>query len=194
MNSNLKIELLFPTPVLRNRVERKFTHDELELVKQISLHTYKNDGNNISNNDQILEHPTFVGLKEIITSHLELYIQSVYKPKHNLTPYITKSWLNYTKPGGFQQEHYHAGSFLSGVLYINAVKDNDEIAFRDDTKEWIAIEPKTVDNLNAKTWWFGVETGDIIIFPSNLMHRVDVTKSNETRISLAFNSFLKGRT
>jgi predicted 2-oxoglutarate/Fe(II)-dependent dioxygenase YbiX len=45
---------------------------------------------------------------------------------------------------------------------------------------------------NSDTWWLGVKTYDIVLFPSNLTHSVDSVTSDETRISLAFNSFIKG--
>lgn len=37
-----------------------------------------------------------------------------------------------------------------------------------------------------------VKEGMIIIFPSNLKHSVDKVKEDKTRISLSFNSFVKG--
>ena len=37
-----------------------------------------------------------------------------------------------------------------------------------------------------------VKTGDIVLFPSNLMHSVPKTEHDHTRVSLAFNSFWEG--
>jgi hypothetical protein len=37
-----------------------------------------------------------------------------------------------------------------------------------------------------------VETYDLILFPSALQHLVSSTTNPETRVSLAFNSFIKG--
>jgi hypothetical protein len=37
-----------------------------------------------------------------------------------------------------------------------------------------------------------VGTGDLLLFPSSLMHMVDNTVSKDTRISLSFNTFPVG--
>ena len=39
---------------------------------------------------------------------------------------------------------------------------------------------------------FSVGTCDLVLFPSSLAHMVEQTESQDTRISLSFNTFLKG--
>jgi hypothetical protein len=39
---------------------------------------------------------------------------------------------------------------------------------------------------------FPVKTGSILLFPSSTTHRVEIKKGLNTRISLAFNVFIKG--
>jgi ectoine hydroxylase-related dioxygenase (phytanoyl-CoA dioxygenase family) len=56
--------------------------------------------------------------------------------------------------------------------------------FKFDIKEW--------NSFNSSSWWFPVKTGDIVIFPSSLIHSVETKQGNNTRISLAFNVFIKG--
>ena len=46
--------------------------------------------------------------------------------------------------------------------------------------------------MNSDSWWFNVKSGKIIIFPSSLTHHVDNVIADDTRISIAFNSFIKG--
>ena len=46
---------------------------------------------------------------------------------------------------------------------------------------------------NATSWWYPVQTGDVILFPSTLNHGVDKKKGTNTRISLSFNTFIKGK-
>ncbi len=45
---------------------------------------------------------------------------------------------------------------------------------------------------NSSSWWFPVEIGQLIMFPSSTTHQVDNKKGSNTRISLAFNTFYKG--
>ena len=47
--------------------------------------------------------------------------------------------------------------------------------------------------MNSEAWWFQVKTGDIILFPSSLTHMVENKEGANTRISLAFNVFIKGK-
>ena len=59
------------------------------------------------------------------------------------------------------------------------------------------ISPEINENkynpYNSGSWFFPVETGKIIMFPSSTTHQVDNKKGYNTRISLAFNTFLKGK-
>ena len=41
-------------------------------------------------------------------------------------------------------------------------------------------------------WWIPVKSGDILFFPSYLNHSVETKQDNNLRISLAFNTFVKG--
>ena len=45
---------------------------------------------------------------------------------------------------------------------------------------------------NSDTWFFPVKTGDLIMFPSSTTHQVETKQGNNTRISLAFNTFISG--
>ena len=45
---------------------------------------------------------------------------------------------------------------------------------------------------NSDTWFFPVQTGNLFIFPSSTIHQVETKKGDNTRISLAFNTFYKG--
>ena len=46
---------------------------------------------------------------------------------------------------------------------------------------------------NSRSWFFPVETNQIILFPSSTTHSVGQKKGNNTRLSLAFNVFIKGK-
>lgn len=189
---NTTLELIFPTPVMFGEMERDFTESELNFVKDNSYKIYQNMGNTTSLNTYILDEPELKELKEFCLEYLNKYITEVYRPKYNVKPYITQSWLNWTKPGEYHHTHEHPNSFVSGVLYINAKKDEDKIKFHKPNYQQLYIETNDYVASNSKTWWFNVKTGDIVLFPSGLTHNVETVTSNETRISLAFNTFLKG--
>jgi uncharacterized protein (TIGR02466 family) len=186
------LQLLFPIPVVFNYLNRDFTKEELDFVQENFKKKYRNVGNNTSDNTFILDEPQFKNLKDLIQEHIESYISLIYKPKSNVTPYITQSWLNWTEPGEYHHMHKHRNSLISGVLYIDAVEDLDKIVFYKDVYDQFDIQSKTYDECNSTRWWFSIKKGKIVLFPSTLLHGVDNVESNKTRISLAFNAFIKG--
>ena len=186
------IELLFPTPVMFNQLDRKFTKEELIFVDKHSKKTNKNVGNVTSNNNYILNEPEFADLKKIITVHLNEYLKKIVKPVYKTEVYVTQSWLNYTNKGEFHHKHEHPNSYLSGCLYIQTDETKDKITFHKSGYQQIQIPTENYDMMNSDSWWFNVKSGKIIIFPSSLTHHVDNVIADDTRISIAFNSFIKG--
>ena len=118
-------------------------------------------------------------------------MRNVYDPKNDLELTITESWINYTSPGEFHHLHYHPNSFISGVFYFKTIPD-DSIVFVKTVKGMFEIEPNNYNYLNSDSWALPVKTGDLLLFPSTLQHQVDKNKSNDVRISLSFNTFIKG--
>ena len=72
------------------------------------------------------------------------------------------------------------------------VQEHDKIKFFNDKYSTIKLEIKDWNMWNSESWWFPVKTGDIILFPSSLTHMVETKQGDNTRISLAFNVFIKG--
>ena len=188
------IELLFPIPVMFNNIDRDFTKDELNFIRlhSTSDKTNRNVGNVTSNNNYILNEPEMVDLKKIITSFINDYVKRVYKPKFSAKAFVTQSWLNYTKKGEFHHKHEHPNSFISGVLYIYTDSSKDKITFYRSGYKQLQLATDTFDIYNSDSWRFNVKTGGVVMFPSSLTHNVENVTANETRISLAFNSFIKG--
>ena len=185
-------ELLFPTPVMFNSIGRDFTKVELAYIESHSISTRRNDSNVSSNNNYILNEPKMANLNKFVTNQLNEYVKRVYKPKYPAEVFITQSWLNWTKKGESHHKHTHPNSFISGVLYIATDSTKDTITFYNSDYKQLQLAPKTFDILNSTSWWFSVKTGDIVMFPSSLTHNVENVIADDVRVSLAFNSFIKG--
>lgn len=185
-------QLLFPTPVMFNKVGRDFTKEELDYIKSHSSATYHNDGNVTSVNNYILNEPEMADLNKFVTDQLNEYLKQVYKPKYPAEVFITQSWLNWTKKGEFHHKHAHPNSFISGVLYIATDLTKDKITFYNSGYKQLQIATYHYDILNSDSWWVNVKTGDIVMFPSSLTHNVENVIADDVRVSLAFNSFIKG--
>ena len=192
--SSHEIVGIFPTPILIKEFSRNFTQKELAFLKKYSSDTIDNVGNTRTRQSYILEEDVLSDIKKECLNTLDLYIKNIYNPENELTPYITQSWLNYTKEKQYHHLHTHQNSFISGILYIDADPANDSVSFyRNNLNNFIRIYPKEFNHFNNESMRFSVKSGLIIIFPSNLTHSVEEKNGNNTRISLAFNSMFKGK-
>ena len=188
------INHIFPTPVYITEIDREFTKQELNFVKEQKKHCSKNTGNINTKDNYILNRKEFKNIKKFLNKHCKNYLDTVICPKNNLELYITQSWLNYTEADQYHHKHEHPNSVISGVLYFDSDIKNDKILFSKSTEQQIKpIIDNTKFNLsNSETWFFPVETGRLIMFPSSTIHSVEIKKGKNTRISLAFNTFYKG--
>jgi len=188
-----EIAEIFPTAVMVTEFGRDFTEEELNYFKQISNSTVENVGNLRSKYSYVLEEEPLKDIKKICLEAINSYMNDVYNPENKLTPYITQSWLNFTETEGYHHSHSHPNSFISGILYINADHANDTVSFYKDRTNIIKLYPKQFNKFNSDSIKLAVKTGLIVIFPSDLTHDVKSKKGNNTRTSLAFNSFFKGK-
>ena len=189
------IQSIFPTPIYFANIGREFSKKEIDFVKEQKNYTHNNEGNITSNNNYLLKKTEFKNINKILKQHCQKYLDTIICPKDKLKLYITQSWLNYTNVNQYHHKHEHPNSVVSVVLYFDSDIKNDKILFT-NSKGYQQISPiiddKKFNLWNSTTWFFPVKTGDLIMFPSSTTHQVDVKKGKNTRISLAFNTFIKG--
>ena len=106
---------------------------------------------------------------------------------------LKEMWVNVLDTGGRQAMHNHANSFISGVIYLTPTHPDSrtvfmkapggtEFSFKHDhaavktgpynADKWISPQPSP---------------GDVVLFPSYLMHAVP-TNPGDRRITMAFNA------
>jgi len=182
-----QIENIFPK-ILFIRKEKDASWTTPEFIKQcLGLEYRKNgDHNWATTNAYVLDLPDFKELKDAIQDELDKIIEEYYQKNIKETQlYITQSWINVNDDGDSHPPHCHPNSILSGVVYID-VAENDCIDFvdqRHDTR--VALE-------GTPTYTQPVEQGDIVMFDSQIHHHVVASNRDKKRISLAFNTFVKG--
>jgi uncharacterized protein (TIGR02466 family) len=182
---------LFPTPVITCNIDRPFTKQEIDCVQYHKQHTYKNTANITSLNTSILKN-NFPEVNKFIKTGIDYYVNNIICPDNELEFYVTQSWLNYTEPGQSHHKHAHLNSIISGVFYFHAEEGVDKIHFENDYYRQISIPAKQWNTFNSVSWWIPVKSGELVLFPSSLVHMVEPTKSHNTRISLSFNVFVRG--
>ena len=188
------IHRLFGVPVYATQLNREFSFEEMEEINKHQNKSVKNVSNYSSTNNYILNEKIFINLKNDLDIIVKDYFDKIIKPQEKtITPYITQSWLNYTREKEFHHIHSHPISIVSGVLYIKCDAQNDMIEFYDTIPNQFQIPPKEFTQYNSKRWWFNVAEKDLLLFPSSTSHSVQIKKENNLRISLAFNVFVKGK-
>ena len=106
---------------------------------------------------------------------------------------LKEMWVNVLDTGGRQAMHNHANSFISGVVYLTPTHPGSqtvfmkspggsEFMFRNDH------QGMTPNQFSADKWISPApEPGDLVLFPSYLMHAVPPNQG-ERRITLSFNA------
>tara|TARA_Y100001951_G_C11193861_1_gene213125 strand:+ start:68 stop:700 length:633 start_codon:yes stop_codon:yes gene_type:complete len=189
---------LFPTPATITNIGRSFTKDEMRCIslvpmekdEKIRMQNHRSKDGYLFDNDFVNE-----GLKDIknfCEQQLKNYLEEIEGVDTDLAGVrITQSWLNKNKPSEHHPPHFHLNSYLSGVLYFKCLP-NDHININKTHRSYNNIEfpLKKITIWNATSISQNVTEGDLIIFPSWIMHYVDVNDTEDKeRISLAFNTF-----
>jgi len=186
------IQGLFPIPLGHYNLDRNLNLEEINFIKD----SYKNKKsigtNNVSTDSYILNNPSMILIKEFIESCLDLFLQEVDPISENSKIYITQSWLTFTDSGQSHHVHNHPNSYLSGVLYLEVDPKEDKLYFVNPHIRDLVVTKKQYTAFNSDEWSIPVTNGKLIIFPSNINHYVKEYNKDKTRISLAFNTFIKG--
>lgn len=177
---------IFPTPIYRNEINRGFTEEEKQVWQNCEWH--KSIGNSTSSDVYILDR--LPDLKAAVMSCIGEYWEDVITTVNSVSPKLTQSWLNRTCVGEHHHRHNHSNSLISGVLYLEA--NNDTITFFREDRNLLSLTVENYHLFNSSSWVFTVKSGDILLFPSHLHHKVDEKIWGEDRISLAFNVWVEG--
>jgi uncharacterized protein (TIGR02466 family) len=190
MQTQPELITLFPTVLLRFNLGRSFLPEEISTIKNLEFRD--NKGNLTSKNASVLNLPELENLKNFFQNSINTYVKNINKPE-SLEIYITQSWVNMTTEKQNHHRHDHPNSFLSGVFYVNVDPAVDKIVFhRKELVFPLVVEPQQFDVLNSDSWSINVNNGDLLLFPSTLEHEVPVKKECNKRISISFNTFIKG--
>ena len=185
---------LFPTPFLRlpSTLPRALVDG---LVDHFSARALQdNNASGQLSHTALLQpgdSPLLVQTATLLTPHLAEFGAMLFGEALGWS--IKEMWVNVLDTGGRQAMHNHANSFISGVLYLTPTHPDartvfmkspggHDFAFKNDhagvvtgpynADKWISPQP---------------EPGDLVLFPSYLMHAVPPNPGSR-RITMAFNA------
>jgi len=192
-NQAAEVQRLFPTPIYKTFLGRNILNKEVKVVEKYLKNLEQNAGLNYNTkNNYVLKDRLFNDLNKFIQFHLNKFFYKVFHADKKNQIYITQSWLNITTKDQSHHTHEHPNSFISGVFYFSA-NQSDSIKFHHPIK-YNQIQPNMLKRTedNSGSWVLPIKTGLLLLFPSRLEHSVNIKEENNQRISLAFNTFLKG--
>jgi uncharacterized protein (TIGR02466 family) len=182
---------LFATGVYKNKLNITLTNNELAAI--YDLNSAKQIlGTKLSNDKFILEQPELHRLKNILLGEIKEYFNSVMGYEFDI--YITNSWCNVAGYNEGQTLHNHANSIVSGIFYLNVNDSQPSITFVNPTPPFLLnMRSQQYNMFNSLEFDIPIEDNTVILFPSQCFHYVKSNPTNNDRISIAFNTFVKGK-
>jgi uncharacterized protein (TIGR02466 family) len=185
---------LFPTPFMRSTAVLSASLLK-GLVEHFStLATRDNSSSRNLTHTKMLkpsDSPLFVEAASLITPKLVDFGAHLFGERIGWS--LKEMWVNVLDTGGHQAMHNHANSFISGVVYLTPTHESSQTVFMRSPGGTDFLfkndhQGMTPSEFNADKWISPApEPGDMVLFPSYLMHAVPPNQG-ERRISLAFNA------
>jgi len=185
---------LFPTPFMR--VPGALARDLVTgLVRHFSAMADQanNSSPNLSHTTMLKpgDSPLLVEAAKVLTPKLADFGAVLFGERLGWS--LKEMWVNVLDTGGRQAMHNHANSFISGVVYLTPTHPEartvfmkspggTDFAFKNDHAGSVT------GPYNADKWISPApEPGDLVLFPSYLMHAVPPNPGGR-RITLSFNA------
>ena len=182
------IEPIFATPIYKSDSLYQFSTEELDCLNSLKL---SNNANNSSSVDlNILKKTELEKLYNWCQVNVDTFLTELGKDE-KAEIYITKSWLNKNKTNKFHHPHHHPNSIVSAILYVDGEPTVPTLFHNSNNFSNFMFYNKG-NMFNSNLFQVTNENGRLILFPSYLSHSVGVNTSNKTRVSISFNTFIKG--
>lgn len=197
-----KYEKLFATPLLRYRVPDHAQLNAALLAEGARMRTASNGVQKSNRLGWHSEGNLFDEAAAPITALRDTVVDAI----HDATVRIRakadpkslrlklSGWMNANPPGGFNAPHTHPGAHWSGVYYVSQpdidTGNSGMIEFldpRSDLPNWRLLGAPTFRSKKKMR----PEPGELILFPSYLMHWVYPNEADEERVTIAFNATFK---
>jgi len=106
---------------------------------------------------------------------------------------LANFWINSNNKNDYNLLHSHSECNISGVYYIQAPENSGRIVFQNgDLTKMSSKNQFCFDDANFYSRYFiPVNDYDLILFASDTFHYAEPNRSNDERISVAFNLILK---
>ena len=188
-SSGDEVMQLFPIPVLICPYPVNYD-EELEWIRNCECKKEHSADRRQSEDTFVLDRPELAKVRAFIEFKIHHYVTKIWSSNDKLV--ITQSWLNKSKKGESHVSHQHPNSMISGVWYPQIHEQMPPIQFMRNGQRDVSLSIDQFNTFNSATFVLPVKKGELILFPSNIFHSVPANKDDEERISLSFNTWVKG--
>jgi len=187
---DIKVSSILTIPLYISRVDN-FEEINKALLPEIKKHREENKSLPMSNDKcwrGMRQYNSEKPLLESIDILCSRFHSDFMKDKKE-TDRRTVYWTNVNEKGGRNMFHHHAmgtngqSTELSGVYYVQG-KGTGKIIFRTHYHMENQISPYMPYSMSPS---YEPNDGDILMFPSYLLHEIEPNPSEEQRITIAFN-------
>tara|TARA_S200000501_G_scaffold57551_1_gene47800 strand:+ start:5300 stop:5881 length:582 start_codon:yes stop_codon:yes gene_type:complete len=163
------------TSMIDNHFENSGTNTSIDV----------NDITSVSISKSILELENFSDLKKQLTNELNNFFHNVMNYESEFK--ITTSWFTKSQKSQSSNYHNHNNSMFSGILYLQTDENSGDISFEDFNNRRYKLNVKEYNIYNCTEYQIKPIDGLLILFPSEVHHKILKNNSNIVRHSLAFN-------
>jgi uncharacterized protein (TIGR02466 family) len=192
------IENFFATPIYIETIKSLEIDKEISSVVDSAFFSNNwqpdNDTAETTFNENVMNIIDINNMKitnQLLTEHIHKYLEQVNQNYIHNSININSSWLNKFNNEqliGFH-EHGYQPNVISGVYYHKYSANSGDIQFKSPNPFVVSFPHQTQDYTNIVN--IAVEQNMLLLFPSWLLHKVMPNRTNNTRISLAFNADFK---
>ncbi len=199
MPKQTKFESLFSTPLMRFQLP---DHETLSAELMIEGERLRSESQGVSKSNKGGWHsegnlfssdvPCIVKLRQAAENAVSQMTYKVTRTQDHMAHRLKLfAWMNVNPPGGLNAPHTHPGAHWSGVYYVSQPKvetgTSGMIEFldpRSDLPNWRLLRAKAF-RLKKR---IRPAAGEMVIFPSYLVHWVYPNETSEDRVTIAFNA------
>ena len=107
-------------------------------------------------------------------------------------------WIMINSPNTYNTRHTHPNSHLSGVFWIKTPKNSGDLKFINPNSFEAFVELNCyvekfkLDTNSYESYQYNPVAGNMITFPSHVLHEVLLNESKEDRIAVSYNITFQG--
>ncbi len=197
LSQHTRLLELFPCPVQVSEypAPQRLNNELQEIVKQLRDATPNSRPEEwactvyttIENQNEIHLHPAFEEITKFLKQETLVFAKEngIYIPDSNVI--IKNMWVNIYEKGCSMDVHNHPNSLFSGIYFIKSPENSAKLVFESPSSEKMISVPVITNNkYNVENIGYESNGGKLILFNSNLKHKVLLHNSDDERITISF--------